>query len=323
MKYLLRFYWSYRRQIKIFIIALLAMVLFVSANIVFRLLDDAVSGNGLSDTVKQSPKTVETGSQSASVEETAQPIEQSKVPSDHKYGEAGLKTGVSTASVTPEPSAKPTHSAVNTGIKSTTPTLRPTGTQVITIKPSATPGKGGAKITTPKPSGTGAASKSPSPSVVSSSAKKPGTVEVQYANSNTDKITNTVSFRIKLTNTGTTSVKLSDVKLRYYYSVDGEKKQNFWCDWSSAGSDNVNGKFVRMSSPVNKADYYLEIGFTDRAKSLEPGGTAEIQARFAKDDWADYDQSNDYSFNPSANGYTNWNKVTMYISGKLKYGAEP
>lgn len=319
MKCLLRFYWSYRRQIKMFSIVFSVLVLFVIANIAFRFIDDAIGGNNLTDTGKQASVTAEIEKQPTSVDKTAHEDEQPGDTGDYKYGAADSQTN-STAEV-PDKNNLPA--------KSTASTLKPSATPVVPVSHSPSAGKGGTKSSTPtpkstpKPSGVAVVSPIPSPSTVNSGTKSTGTLGVLFANSNTAKSTNTVSFGIKLTNTGSASVKLSDVRLRYYYSIDGDKKQNFWCDWSSAGSGNVNGKFVRVSSADNKADHYLEIGFSDRAKSLEPGGSAEIQARFAKDDWSDYDQSNDYSYNPSGKGYTNWNKVTMYISGKLKYGIEP
>ena len=49
---------------------------------------------------------------------------------------------------------------------------------------------------------------------------------------NTAANLNGIMPRYKLTNTGTTPIKLSDVKIRYYYTIDGENGQSFWCDWS-------------------------------------------------------------------------------------------
>lgn len=148
-------------------------------------------------------------------------------------------------------------------------------------------------------------------------------ISLQYANGNGSDTTNTINPRFKLINNSNSAVKLSDVKIRYYYTIDGEKGQQFWCDWSSAGNSNVTGKFTKLNSSKNNADHYLEIGFTEGAGSIEPGMSIEVQARFSKDDWSNYSQSNDYSFSSSANDYGNSNRITLYVGGRLVSGSEP
>lgn len=150
-----------------------------------------------------------------------------------------------------------------------------------------------------------------------------GNIKVQMFNANNTDQTNGIMPKFKLFNTGSESINLSDVTIRYYFTIDGEKEQNFWCDWSSVGSQNVTGTFVKLSTPVTDADYYLEIGFMAGAGQLAPGASIEVQGRFSKFDWTNYSQSNDYSYNDTQNSYADWSKVTGYISGALKWGIEP
>jgi hypothetical protein len=157
-----------------------------------------------------------------------------------------------------------------------------------------------------------------------------GDVKVQMNNSNTAATTNSISPKIKLINQSSSAINLSTVTIRYYYTVDGDKTQSYWCDYAAITSpshtpitSNVTGKFVKMSTAVTGADYYLEIGFTSAAGSLAAGGTVEIQSRFAKTDWTNYTQTNDYSFNPTATNYADTTKVTAYTSGTLQWGTEP
>lgn len=150
-----------------------------------------------------------------------------------------------------------------------------------------------------------------------------GDIKVQMFNGNASASTNGIAPKIKLMNTGTNDIALSDVVLRYYYTIDGEKAQNFWCDWSSAGSANVTGKFVKMESAKAEADYYLEIGFTSGAGSLAAGQSIEVQVRFSKTDWTNYTQTGDYSFSSSNSSYVDWNQMTGYIGGSLVWGVEP
>lgn len=158
---------------------------------------------------------------------------------------------------------------------------------------------------------------------VTDTSVAPGSIKVQMFNASTSAQTNGIMPRFKLYNTGTTSINLSDVKIRYYYTIDGEKAQNFWCDWSHVGSSNITGTFVKMGTAKTGADYYLEIGFTSGAGTLAAGQSIEVQARFSKTDWTNYTQTGDYSFSSTNSNYADWSYATGYISSSLKWGIEP
>ena len=149
------------------------------------------------------------------------------------------------------------------------------------------------------------------------------TIQVLSFDSNNAATTNTIYPHVKIVNTGASAISLASIKVRYYYTEDGTQAQSFWCDWSPAGSSNVTGTFTSLSTPVTGADHYLEIGFTSGAGSLAAGASTEVQAKFAKSDWSNYNQANDYSFNPSASNYVAWKNVTAYIGGVLSSGTEP
>jgi len=158
--------------------------------------------------------------------------------------------------------------------------------------------------------------------VVDTSIAK-GSFKVQMFNGVTSAQSTSLSPKFKIYNNGTTSVKLSDVKIRYYYTINGESDQSFWCDWSSIGSGNITGTFVKMPAAKTAADYYLEIGFTSGAGNLAAGEYIEVQVRVTKNNWTNYTQTDDYSFEGSAMSYVDWPKVTGYISNSLKWGIEP
>ncbi len=159
--------------------------------------------------------------------------------------------------------------------------------------------------------------------VVDTTTAASGVLKVQMYNSSTAAAANTLSPRIKLVNTGTTAVSLADVKLRYYYTIDGEQPQSFFCDWSQVGSANVTGSFVKLTPAKTGADYYLELGFTSSAGSLAAGASLDIQMRASKSDWSNYTQTGDYSFSAAGTSYTDWANLPAYISGSLVWGNEP
>nr|AIA83911.1 CBM_3 [uncultured Clostridium sp.] len=121
----------------------------------------------------------------------------------------------------------------------------------------------------------------------------PGVLKVETAFGSTASATNTISLHFRITNTSDTPIDLSAVKLRYYYTEDGAQAQNFWCDWCSAGTSNVTGAFNSISA--ENADNYLEVGFAGGTGNLAAGDSVEIQIRIAKEDWSNYNQTNDYS----------------------------
>ncbi|MNW23373.1 Endoglucanase Z precursor [compost metagenome] len=150
-----------------------------------------------------------------------------------------------------------------------------------------------------------------------------GDLTIQAFNGNTSASTNGIAPKFKVINTGDSAIQLSDVTLRYYYTIDGEQEQSFWCDWASIGSEHVTSKFVKLENPVDDADYYLELGFTSSAGTLAPGESADIQARFSKNNWSNYNQDNDYSFKASSSQFADNEQVTGYVNNQLVWGIEP
>ena len=60
--------------------------------------------------------------------------------------------------------------------------------------------------------------------VVDSAVPVPaGDLTIQAFNGNTSASTNGISPKFKLVNTGNSPIQFSDVKLRYYYTIDGEE----------------------------------------------------------------------------------------------------
>jgi len=47
-----------------------------------------------------------------------------------------------------------------------------------------------------------------------------------------------------------------------------------------------------------------------------------ITGEFYKNDWTKFEQRDDYSYNP-ADSYSDWKRMTAYISNKLVWGIEP
>ncbi|EGD47503.1 glycoside hydrolase family 9 [Ruminiclostridium papyrosolvens DSM 2782] len=150
----------------------------------------------------------------------------------------------------------------------------------------------------------------------------PPSISVSYKCGTADVMKNTIRSSINIKNTGTVPINLSDIKLRYWFTNDGNQQNSFTCEYAALGSGNVTGNFSNISSPVPGADTYCEIGFTSAAGKLSPGGsTGAIPFRI--EGASDYDKTNDYSYDSKMTELGDNTKMTGYIKGELKYGVEP
>ena len=131
---------------------------------------------------------------------------------------------------------------------------------------------------------------------------------------------------MRITNDGTTAIPLSDLTLRYWYTYDTTPvvAQADMCTYSQPAA--LCGSLIRSWVPVTpakaNADFYYQIGFAAAAGNLNAGAATEFGIAFHKNDWTNFTQTNDYSYN-AATAFTTTTKVTVYRVGALAYGTEP
>ncbi|HEX9338461.1 MAG TPA: cellulose binding domain-containing protein [Pseudonocardiaceae bacterium] len=151
-------------------------------------------------------------------------------------------------------------------------------------------------------------------------------LKVQDRSHDNDNPDNTLYALYQTVNTGTTSVPLSSLSMRYWFTNETPADPLvFACDYAQVGCANITAKFVTLSSPVAKANMYLEIDFTAAAGSLAPGqSTGEIQTRIHHVNWSNFNTTETYSFisDPSF-VYKDTQTVTLYLNGALVWGVEP
>jgi hypothetical protein len=149
-------------------------------------------------------------------------------------------------------------------------------------------------------------------------------LRVQYRASDTNATDNQIKPHFNIVNVGTTSIPLRELAIRYWYTADGDRPQLYSCDYAMIGCSNVTGKFVKLTMPEQGADSYLEIGFAAGAGTLVANGqSGEIQNRFNKDNFSNYNEADDYSFDPSRTAFVDWMRVTLYHNGGLVWGIDP
>jgi cysteine-rich repeat protein len=134
---------------------------------------------------------------------------------------------------------------------------------------------------------------------------------------------------LKIINNGGAPIPLSELSVRYWFTNDGTQGLQAFCDWASLSSTTFNNdcaqikqSFTTLSPVRTNADRYLEVHFTS-SNVLAPGGsTGEIQLRFAKLDWSNFNENNDYSHRISST-YLDTTKITVYRNGVLIWGTPP
>ncbi|MGM9508960.1 Ig-like domain-containing protein [Larkinella sp. GY13] len=135
---------------------------------------------------------------------------------------------------------------------------------------------------------------------------------------------NTINTYLQVRNEGNVPVNYQDIKVRYYLTADANPdKLRFYLDYALVGNSNVTGRFVKLDPAQANADAYLELSFNTSMGALYPASnTGDVQYRIAKDDWTDFNKSNDYS-TVAGSGSVENNRVVIYLAGQRIWGQEP
>lgn len=136
-------------------------------------------------------------------------------------------------------------------------------------------------------------------------------------------ITNCINTDLSIKPIGNNSYDLSKLKIRYYYSVEGNCDESVWIDtaalsytrapWYMAINSTANAEIKNINS--SKADHYVEFTFNNN-EVIDSTATLNLRARIAKNDWSNFDLSNDYS-------YKNVNGIVVYYNDQVINGVEP
>ena len=116
---------------------------------------------------------------------------------------------------------------------------------------------------------------------------------------------------------------LSQLELRYFYTSDGAQNEVVTCWFAQPDCKDINRSTVGLNPRHPLADRYLSLKFSATAGNIAANGTAKVQPAVYEPNYADYDQSSDYSYDASKTSFAPHDKVCLYRNGVLIWGVEP
>ena len=158
--------------------------------------------------------------------------------------------------------------------------------------------------------------------VTTNAATGGGTIKVQYKNNDSAPADNQIKPGLQIVNTGADALNLITVTARYYFTREaGASTFSTYCDYAQLGCSNITSRVVLLPTPVAGADAYLEVSFT--GGTIAAGGTSgDIQLRFNKTDWSNFNEVGDYS-RGTGTSFTDSSTVTGFAGTTLVWGTPP
>ncbi len=133
-----------------------------------------------------------------------------------------------------------------------------------------------------------------------------------------------IQIHLDLVNYTSFSSKLSQVTVRYWFTDEAASSPNVMEQYYVPIPTTM--KFITLDPPRAGADTVLEMSYSPSPDA----GTSWVETRgfnfaFHKTSYdGDYDQTNDYSYNPTLKSALGLNpKITAYVNGVLAWGCEP
>lgn len=134
---------------------------------------------------------------------------------------------------------------------------------------------------------------------------------------------NQINPKISLKNNSEKELDLTNVKLKYYYTSDGDQEEAFDCYYAGTTNgtyqnltSNLEGKIIKLADneKIENADKCLEITFN--GGTLEANQEMSMNVNLHKSDWSSYDRTNDYSYNNADN-------ICVFLNDELVPGLNP
>ncbi|WP_020571535.1 DUF5722 domain-containing protein [Neolewinella persica] len=149
-------------------------------------------------------------------------------------------------------------------------------------------------------------------------------VSLKAMHKNTDNAgNNTIKPELNLVNDGNVPVDYADLTLRYWFTPEGTSTVTPNLDYAVLGAANVTRQIVDAGD-LTGGSRYLEVGFDASLGQLGAGSeTGQMKFRLAKDNWSNFDETDDHSYQATGNNSLVNLNITAYLNGSLVWGIEP
>lgn len=155
-----------------------------------------------------------------------------------------------------------------------------------------------------------------------SSVESKKIIKLKHYNEKQSVSSQAIRWDFMIENTGNELIDLKNVKVRYYFKEEVDRTINFSVYFYSLGEEktDVKGEIYSITRP-DSTNRYLEVTF--ERGSISPGESAWVFGAITREDWTEFNQKDDWSFNQGSLTFSDWNKMTVYISDELVWGTEP
>ena len=139
--------------------------------------------------------------------------------------------------------------------------------------------------------------------------------------------TESIAFSFSIVNDGPGELDLSRCELRYWLNAGDEVTP--MPQPSIEAGEPLGGRVLVDLEPAQQGgqDHYLRIRFAPAAGSVDRyGRSGKVTVRISTSAWSNHDQVADYSYAASSGPperLEEWDRVTLYLDGKLVWGREP
>lgn len=131
-----------------------------------------------------------------------------------------------------------------------------------------------------------------------------------------------ISNTITLTNKGDTSYNLSKMKIKYYFTDNGHTDLECVCDnaglqlsnspWYINATSSTKMNIVSVPGNVTGADSCIEITFSNVGTPMNKNAQLILGTRTHTGNWAQFDQSDDYSYSSNKNIVVEYNGTVIW-----------
>ena len=143
---------------------------------------------------------------------------------------------------------------------------------------------------------------------------------LEYKDASESVVATAIKPHFNIVNGLSQDIDLSDLSIRYWFTKEQGSSLNFMAEYSPIGSEKMKGTFNSLGDNL----YEMIVGFNAGSGALSSRAqTGLLATKVATAEWAELDQSDDFSFKGTQKSFAQWDQVALYYQGQLVWGRTP